>query len=159
MTVKTTTKMCLLLLCVGLMVGCGGGDSPKGALVKGKLMNGSEPVGSDMRNRVVVSIELVKDGKTVGGANTEADGSFMMDGIAAGTYKLVVKKMDTTAMEAAMGGASSSGSRGGGGVDPTTTMKDSDAFKGKFFVETTPVTVTVPDQAEYDAGTIDLSKY
>jgi hypothetical protein len=147
-----------------LFSGCGpSADTSKGVKVKGKLVSGGSALESmpefvPGKPNVRVNVNFhPEDPKGKGSSGTcKADGSFeLQDGIAPGKYKVTVTHFDQGLK---IGPKGTSGTATKPGTKPTGGAQETnDRLKGKFNIENTKITVTVPDgKTEYDLGTIDL---
>ncbi len=151
-----------------LLAGCGpSADAKKGATVKGKLLSDGSALESsptyvpgEKNVRLMVALRDEKGGSG-GGATVNSDGTFAMEEVKPGKYRLTVEHYDMGLVPESKGtsGATPGKPAVGPGKPTGGAEQTNDRLKGKFSLENTQMSVTVPeDKAEHDLGTIDLAK-
>jgi len=168
---RAAAVRCACVVVTGLLFvsGCGPGtDAKKGATVKGKLLsNGtaleSSPEYVPGKPNVRVTLGLIDEkGKGAGsGATCKADGSFELEDLAPGKYRLTVMHFDMGMMAENVGTSKATPGKPAAGPSGQTSgpRSTNDRLKDKFNNENTKITITVKEgQKEIDIGTIDLEK-
>jgi hypothetical protein len=156
----------VLVASLFLVAGCGPTtEVKKGTTVKGKVVSNGQPLESYAeyvpgKPQVRLTLDLLDStGKSAGSTNVQPNGDFKIEGVAPGKYKLTAEHFDqnlqaSPASEANIRPGETAG-RSKGGSGPRTQ----DRLQGKFNVENSQITVTVPEgKPEHDVGEIDLEK-
>jgi len=166
---RAAAVRCACVVVTGLLFvsGCGPGtDAKKGATVKGKLLsNGtaleSMPEYVPGKPNVRLTIGLVDEkGKGAGsGAVCKADGSFELEDLAPGKYRLTAQHTDLGLVPENVGTSKATPGKPAAGPSSGGPRSTNDRLKDKFNSENTKITITVKEgQKEIDIGTIDLEK-